>query len=102
MATLEVVSLDESQKITFEATLISYEAEPTDDFKAFGRLRLTTPYTAQIESEDFVGVFKKIEGNANMRVSLTIPNRKGKDTFNCGAENCILIRKNAKGYASAL
>ena len=32
VASLNIVSLDEAQEITFEATLISYETDPTDRF----------------------------------------------------------------------
>ena len=102
IATIEVVSLDESQEITFEGTFIFYETDQTNGFKTFGKSNLTTPYSVQMESSDFVAVFKKKEGNANMRVTLTIENDKALPPLKSGGDNSIVVRKGQHGYAQGL
>ena len=102
VASIEVTSQDETQEMTFETHFIMYNADRDNGLESFSGVTYTTPQTFSIEPSYFVGVFKKVEDSANMRVTLTIKNGKGVNTLKCGAENCIVVIKDGDGYNSRL
>ena len=102
VASIEVVSHNENQEVEFEATLIAYFADRAHGFESFNRMKYTTPQTFPVHSSDFVAVFKKIEGTANLRVTLAIKDGEQAHPLSVGGESCIVVVEDKKGYATRL
>lgn len=102
VATIEIASQDEDEVLTFEMTFINYDAALNNGIEMFGDIQHTTPHTLTLTSSDFTGIFQKIAGNANLRVTLIIKGSDGQNTLKCGGERCIVAIRDNNGHASRL
>lgn len=68
VAVLKVESLDADAEIFFEAT---FGGDTPDQF---GRLeRQETPFEMEIDAESFHGLFRQLDGEGKMRITLSAP-----------------------------
>ena len=100
MAYIEVTSMNEGKEVTFEGKFISYDSRRFD----IQTTDLVTPYSFEVKSTDFVGVFRKLGGNGEMKVVLKLK-RNEKESYATATytgKNCLMIREDNNILTSGL